>query len=213
MNSKIRVLIVDDHQLFIDGLKAFLVGVPDIAVIGQALHGRQALTQLMATKIDVILMDLDMPEMNGLDATREILNRFPDVKILIVSMHERPLRIQQLMEVGAHGYLPKNTSKEELIEAITTVSAGKEYYSPALIQKLAQSKMQAEAPLVITPREQQVLEGIVRGEKTDEIAQHLGIGNQTVQTYRKNLLKKLKVKNTASLVRQALVLGLVNSGQ
>ncbi|MEM7374933.1 MAG: response regulator transcription factor [Bacteroidota bacterium] len=207
--TKIRVLIVDDHQMVIDGLKALLMGIPDIVVIGQALHGRQALRQLLATRVDIVLMDINMPEMNGLHASQEIRSRFPEVKIVMLTTNTSPLKIQQFIHLGVSAYLPKITDKDELITAIRKVAAGDRYFPPKIMETLTQSQQQAQAPLMISPREQQVLDAIVTGKTTDEIATELHLGKQTIHTYRKNLLKKFHVKNTASLVREAILQGFV----
>lgn len=208
--NKIRVLIVDDHQVFIDGIKALLLGVPDIVLIGQAIHGRQALRQLLATQIDVLLLDINMPEMDGLQACKEIRTRFPDIPIIMLTTHTSPLRIQQFMTLGVRGYLPKNTDKEELISAIRAVAKDDTYFTHAVMDTLIQSKQAVQAPLMISPREQQVLEAIVVGKTTDDIAQEFRLGKQTIHTYRKNLLKKFEVNNTASLVREAILQGFVD---
>ena len=210
MSARIRVLIADDHQMFIDGIKSLLMDVPDIVVVAEALNGLKALSQLSATHIDVALMDINMPEMNGLETTREIVQRFSHVQVLMLTMHNRPHYIRQFIALGARGYILKNTGKAELIAAIRTVAKGQPYYSQAVTQTLVNSMQQAEGQVRLSPREQQILELIVAEVKTKEIALQLNIGVETVNTHRKNLLRKLGVDNTAGLVREAITRGMVD---
>ena len=209
MSARIRVLIADDHQMFIDGIKALLKDVVDITVVAEALNGLKALSQLAATDIDVALLDINMPELNGLETCRDIVSRYPQVKVLMLTMHNRANYIRQFVDLGAKGYILKNTGKAELIQAIRTVHQGQTYFSQAVTQTLINS-MQANSDQVhLSPREQQILELIIQEKGTKEIAEALRIGKETVTTHRKNLLRKFEVDNTAGLVREAIRKGFI----
>ncbi|MEM7659724.1 MAG: response regulator transcription factor, partial [Bacteroidota bacterium] len=121
MSARIRVLIADDHQMFIDGIQSLLKDVADIIVVAEALNGLKALSQLAATHIDVALLDINMPELNGLETCRDIVSRYPEVKVLMLTMHNRANYIRQFIDLGAKGYILKNTGKAELLQAIRTV--------------------------------------------------------------------------------------------
>ena len=211
----IQILIADDHQIFLDGLKSLLEGEEGIEVIGQARNGRQCLTFLKTEQPDIVLMDINMPEMNGLEATQKVVKEHPDVKVIMLTMHERADYITQMIEAGASGYLLKNSSRADLLNGIRSVAEGGTYYSHEVTQavmnslrKKAQQKSKQEAAS-LTPRETEVLKLIARENTTAEIAEKLFISTHTVESHRKNLLSKLGKKNTAGLAAEAVRLGLV----
>ncbi len=210
----IELLIADDHQIFLDGLKSLLNGEEGISVIGEARNGRQVLTLLKTMSPHIILMDINMPEMNGLEATQQVVKEHPGVKIIMLTMHERADYITQMIEAGASGYLLKNSSRSDLMNGIRTVADGKTYYSQEVTQavmdslrKEAKQKSRQEAAS-LTPREIQVLRLIAKENTTSEIAEALFISPHTVESHRKNLLSKLGKKNTAGLAAEAVRLGL-----
>ena len=207
----IRLLLADDHQLFLDGLQSLLSHEPGIAITGQSLNGRQVLEQVAGTSTDLVLMDVNMPEMDGIEATRQLKARFPEVRVLILTMHDSPEFITSLLGSGADGYILKNTGREELLHAINQVVSGKQYFGKAVMATMMNSLRQParapEAAVELTKRETDVLKLIAQECSTHEIAERLFISTHTVETHRKNLHSKLNVKNAAGLVRYALKQG------
>jgi DNA-binding NarL/FixJ family response regulator len=207
MKAPTRILIVDDHQLVLDGLQLMLSDAEDMACVAVARHGRNALVQLQKQAIDLILLDINMPEMNGVEVCREIRKTNTTVRILALSMLREASLIKEIMQQGANGYLLKNAGQEELLPAVRQVMAGRDYLSADVAQLLSESKAQP-APSSPFPRlsrrEKQVLQLIVEEFTTGEIADQLSIGFGTVETHRRNLLTKLGARNTAGLVRTAL---------
>ncbi|GAA4849345.1 response regulator transcription factor [Algivirga pacifica] len=208
-----RIIIADDHQMFIDGIKSLLIDEPQIQVVGEAHNGKAVLDLLEDTNADLIIMDISMPEMDGIEATEHILKKFPDMKILGLSMHNDKDFISNMLKVGAQGYILKNTGKKELIFAIRTVIEGENYLSKEVSETLVSSFMrkpkEQEAIEKLSRREQEILEHIAEGNTTQEIADKLFISKNTVETHRKNLLFKLKAKNTAELVNVAFRKGII----
>jgi DNA-binding NarL/FixJ family response regulator len=211
----ISVMIADDHQMFIDGVKALLSSEDEIRVIGEALSGIELMALLESKTPDVVLMDVNMPQMDGLEATSRIHLKYPDVKILMLTMYNNEDFIFGLMNAGASGYILKNTGRTELTEAIRAVHSGKTFYSKEvsetilqnITKKPAQQKMEAAQ---LTEREKDVLRLIAQELTTLEIAERLFISPNTVETHRKNLMSKLHAKNIAGLVRFALQTGLIS---
>ena len=209
----LRLMIADDHQMFIDGIRSLLAGEPEIEVVAQALNGYEILTQLAEQPADIVLMDITMPQMSGIEATRIIRQKYPHIHILMLTMHEGISFIREVMEAGASGYILKNTDKKELMRAIGTVAAGGKYFgmqvTAALVQHMQQQAAEpADSPPQLSAREREILLLITREYTTAEIAEALSIGTQTVETHRKNLLRKLNARNIAGLVRYALENGL-----
>ncbi|MEX0967064.1 MAG: response regulator transcription factor [Bacteroidia bacterium] len=208
----IKVWIVDDHIIFINGIKNLLNGVNDIKITGEALNGREAVDLLDNQEHpDIILMDLKMPVMDGQEATRLVKQRNPEIKIIMITMHLAPETVTPILDSGANGYMMKNTGKQELIQALHQVSKGDPYFSNEVASALVasyrlseQAKTEKEQPIELTGREQEVLKLILGELTTSEIAAQLGLSPHTVDTYRKNLLVKVNVKNTAGLVKWAL---------
>jgi two-component system nitrate/nitrite response regulator NarL len=202
----INLLIADDHQVVIDGLKSLLSLEDDFQVVGEAQNGKMVLEALKDQKIDVVLLDINMPEMDGIETARRMREQHPNVKILILTMYNRPEFIRNIIEVGASGYVLKNAGKDELINAIRKVERGEDYFSLSVTNTLMDSfKSGAESSKVeLTKRERGVLTLIAEGNKTSEIAEKLFLSTHTVDTHRKNLLSKLNIKNAAGLVRYAI---------
>jgi two-component system, NarL family, nitrate/nitrite response regulator NarL len=211
----IRVIIADDHQMFIDGIKSLLVNEKGIKVVGQALNGKEVIALLEKEPADIVLLDVNMPEMDGIEATKLIRQRFPTVKILMLTMYNNHEFVFGLMNAGASGYILKNTGRTELLDAIKSVNEGKTFYSKEVTETILQNfskkpaEQRAEAAH-LTEREKDVLKLIAQEYNTQEIAAELFISTNTVETHRKNLLSKLQAKNIAGLVKFAIQTGLVS---
>jgi len=214
MNVNIRVLLVDDHQLILDGLKSLLKNTDNLVVAGEANNGREALRLLDILNVDVVLMDIDMPVMNGIDALKEIKRIKSQTKVIILSMHNESGMIRNLLGLGADGYLLKSTSQDELIRAITKVAQGEKYFSADVTLSLLNpspssspnSKPQSE---ILTIREEEILKLIAEGFSNKEIGEKLFISHRTVDTHRTNLMKKLNASNIAGLISYAIKSGLI----
>ncbi len=210
----IRLLLVDDHRLIIDGMKSMMKGYDFITVSGEANNGLEALQLLDIINVDIVLMDIDMPIMNGIDALKEIKKNKPDTKVIILSMHEEAGMIKSIMAIGANGYILKNSSQDELVNAIVKVYQGKNYFSAGVTQSLlnetqnqgSQLKMSIE---ILTSREEEILRLIASGYSNKEIGSKLFISHRTVDTHRTNLMNKLNVTNIAGLISYAIKKGLV----
>jgi len=210
--NKIKVLLADDHQIIIDGLKSLLKNSEQIDVTTEANNGREALRILGLITIDVVLMDIDMPVMNGIDALKEIRKQFSDVKVIILSMHNEAGMIKSLMDIGANGYLLKSCSQTELTDAICKVASGQSYFSTdvtlALLKPNGAPNNEQKNEL-LTDRETEILRLIAGGFSNKEIGDQLFISHRTVDTHRTNLMKKLDVSNIAGLISYAIKNGIV----
>ena len=214
MSGAIRVLLVDDHQLILDGLKSLLKESDNLVVAGEANNGREAIRLLDILNVDVVLMDIDMPVMNGIDALKEIKRIKPMAKVIILSMHNESGMIRNLLGIGADGYLLKSTSQDELIRAITKVAHGDKYFSADVTLSLlnpSQSTFQSSKQQIeiLTIREEEILKLIAEGFSNKEIGARLFISHRTVDTHRTNLMKKLNVVNIAGLISFAIKSGLI----
>lgn len=214
--GKIAVLLVDDHTLFRESLRSLLRDVECIEVVGEAGDGVEAVAKTMQLKPDVVLMDVAMPNVNGLEATRQIKRQNPSAKILILTMYDTEQYIFEMVRAGASGYILKRAPASELISAIQTVSRGDAFLYPCVAKKvlngfLEQLKVGAdkEDHTRLTDRERQILCLIAEGKASREIADLLSISIRTVKTHRLNLMEKLKVHDRAQLVRYAIREGLI----
>lgn len=213
---KTKIIIADDHKIFLDGLHALLSTQSAVEVVATAENGQLLLSALEKHPADVVLMDYNMPILDGLECTRQVRERFPKVKILVLSMHSTPGHIQKILKAGAHGYLLKNTGKDELLKAIASVQGGANYYSAEVTNTIMQG-LQKKADNAasyqigaLTEREKEVLILIAEEKTTVEIAEELHISKHTVETHRKNLISKLQVRNVTGLVKYAVQQGLVD---
>ena len=211
----IRIIVADDHQMFIDGIKALLKNEKEIHVVGEALNGEDVLLLLEKVMADIVLLDINMPKKDGIETTREIINKFPGVKIIILTMHNKNEFITGLVNEGASGYILKNTGKRELIEAIQTVYKGDSFFSKEVTETVMSNlhKKPAEQKIEsahLTEREKDVLRLIAQEFSTKQIADKLFISANTVETHRKNLMSKLNAKNIAGLVKFAIQTGIIN---
>ncbi|HYG50580.1 MAG TPA: response regulator transcription factor [Flavobacteriales bacterium] len=213
-NKKINVVIADDHQMFIDGLKSALTGHEKISITATANTGNQLMAVLEQKPADVILLDINMPEMNGIEAARQIVKKFPALQIIVLSMYLEKEFIEILMKTGISGYILKNTGINELELAIVTVASGKKYFSHDVALKMVGAEVNvdyaadltasSQKMVELTDREKDVLKLIAKEFTTPEIAEKLFISAYTVETHRKNLIRKLGVKNIAGLVKYAV---------
>jgi len=199
----IRVFIVDDHPLVQEGMRSLLGNEKGIELCGYAMNARSCLGFFVNNTADVILMDISLPDMSGIDLCKEMKTKYPGIMVLGLSTFNQGSYVTKMMENGASGYVLKNADKEELMEAIQLVNKGKTYLSFEAGQALRRDQSTNELPL-ITRREKEILSLIADGYTNPEIAEKLFISSTTVDSHRKNLLAKLNVKNTASLVKLAV---------
>jgi len=198
----IRTLIVDDHPLVRDGLAARFARSDEVEVIGEACDGVEALSLVKELEPDVVLMDINMPNLNGIQTTESILDILPGVLILVLSMHDDREYVTSVIEAGARGYVLKSASAEEMFNAIKAVYHGGIYYSPSIVDVLLQKT--DESPDLLTDREQVVLDLLAKGASNKESAKALGISARTIETHRRNIKKKLGLSTTSALIRYAI---------
>jgi len=206
---KLRLLLVDDHALVREGIRSSLVHFSSIQPVGEAANGKEALRKCKDLRPDVVLMDLNMPEMNGLEATALIREKFPETKIIALTVHDNKEYIFKILRAGAHGYVLKDTSPEELVRAIESVARGGAFFSPAISNVLLQDFVRApNSPEPVqenqlSGREQEVLRSIALGKTTKEVAAELNLSARTVETYRVRLKRKLNARNVTELLNHA----------
>lgn len=207
MSEKIKILITDDHQLFRNGLKILLNSYPDFEVAGEASNGLEFLTLIKSVTADIALMDINMPEMDGIEATKEGLKINPDLKIIALSMYGEEDYYYRMVDAGAKGFLLKDSGISEVRDAILTVMKGSSYFSQELlhhvIQKIKHREQESKAAS-LSRREKEILVKICEGLSNQEIADALFISKRTVDKHRANLLGKTNSKNTASLILFAI---------
>lgn len=205
--EKIRIIIADDHQLFRNGLKILLNAFPDLEVVGEASNGEEFLRILKDNKADIALMDINMPELNGIEATRRGLRICPDISIIALSMYGEEEYYYKMVDAGAKGFVLKDSDISEVKEAIMTVRKGGSYFSQELlyhvIQKIKHREYESKAAN-LSKREKEILMKICEGLSNQEIAEALFISKRTVDKHRANLLSKTNSKNTASLILFAI---------
>jgi DNA-binding NarL/FixJ family response regulator len=220
MNGKpIRVLLAEDHQIVREALRTLLDAESDIEVVGETNSGRETVQQTLRLRPDLVVMDIAMPQLNGLEATRQILKAVPEAKILILSAHSDDAYVERVMEMGAAGYLIKQTSAHKLIDAIREVWKGKKVFSPVIAKrfekrhkKMSDRKgMFKEVKTDLTPREMEVLQLIAESEANKQIAARLEISIKTVEKHRDRLMQKLDIHDTAGLTRFAIESGIIES--
>lgn len=203
-----NLLIVDDHQIIIDGLKALFAGKEEEFVISEALNGKSALQLIKNEPIDFVLLDINLPDLNGFEVCKNIKKNFPTIKVIALTMHGESAYIAQMVKAGVDAYILKNAGKDEILKAITTVRNGEKYFS----QEVALNMVTGSSPArkktsgliqKLTRREKEILRLVIEEMTTDEIAAQLFISPTTVISHRKSLLRKLNAKNTAGLVKAA----------
>jgi DNA-binding NarL/FixJ family response regulator len=202
-SENIRVFIVDDHPLVQEGIRSLLRDEKGIELCGYAMTGQSCLGFFVSNTADVVLMDIELPDMNGIDLCKEMKSRYPGIMVLGLSTFNQGSYVNRMMENGASGYVVKNADKKELLDAIREVNKGRTYLSFEAGQSVRKENASPQLPL-ITRREKEILTLIAEGYTNPEIAEKLFVSSSTVDSHRKNLLAKLNVKNTASLVKFAM---------
>lgn len=206
--AAITVLLVDDHVIVREGLRSTLAEFANFKIIGEAKDGLEAVEKVRALKPDVVLMDINMPRMNGLQATATIRKSFPKIRILVVTVHDSRQYIAQILRAGADGYVIKDTSPDELARAIESVHNGGSVFSPTvarhLVEDLLHQPVKSEPANRITTREKQILSLLTEGKTNKEMASELNLSVRSVETFRLRLMRKLNVGNAAELTKYAL---------
>ena len=207
----IRILIADDHGMVAEGLKHVVETQPDMEVVSLAVDGREAVRQARELAPDVVLMDLSMPELNGADATRAILERDPRCRVIVLSMYAEREYVRRALKAGAMGYVVKRSAAKELVDAIRAVHAGQRYLSPRVADVVIESGADdGDDPLGrLSTREREVLQLLAEGNTGAEIAKRLSLSQKTVETYRARLVEKLGIRDLPGLVRFAIQRGIV----
>ncbi len=200
-------MIADDHQVLLDGLVMMLDNSDKIKVVTSASNGREVLAKLPEHEVDVLLMDIQMPELDGYETAKIVSEKHPNVKVITLSMHSERIYIERMYEAGVAGYLLKSAGKEEIVKAIEKVYNGETYFSSevavAMLSKPSSKKTSITASS-LTRREKEIMELIASGMTNPEIAEKLFLSTDTIKTHRKNMMRKLNVNNTAALVKFAL---------
>lgn len=211
----IRIIIADDHQLFREGLANLLSDSSDIEILAQAGNGREAINKAMELNPDVMVMDIGMPVLDGVEATRRLVAELPDTKVVALSMHAEKQYIKGMFEAGASGYLFKNCSYDELIRAIRTVYSGKKYLGDAITEIMIQDYLAKEEslPLIdseLTERESEILKLIAEGISVSDISDQLFVSVKTIGTHKQHILEKLNLKSTTDIVKYAIKKGIIS---
>jgi len=210
----IKIIIADDHAIMLQGLRSLLEGQPGFEVIGQASDGRSAVDMAHRLKPDIIVLDVSMPILNGVEAARRILAENPSVKVLALSMHSQKRFVTEMLKAGASGYLLKDSDIDELVHAVKTVLSGKIYLSPSIagvvVEEIVHGRSRGEGSISekLTPREREVLQLVVEGKTSKEIASLLNLSVRTVDTHRNQIMRKLGCNNVVELTRIAIREGL-----
>ena len=214
----IRLLLVDDHAVVRSGLRMLLAGEADVEIVGEAGSGSEAVSAAESARPNVILMDIGLPDMTGIEAARLIKSKFPNIFIVALTIHEDEEYFFKMLEAGASGYVPKRAAPEELLTAIRAASRGEVYLYPSLAKLLvkdylSQEREQENKPMLdgLTDREQEVLSLLAEGATNDEIAKSLVISPKTVERHRENIMHKLNLHSRAELVRYAIRKGIIKA--
>lgn len=211
--ESVDIFLVDDHQLVRDGIKALLAGIPDIRIIGEANNGSELLESIKRQSPHVILMDISLPDISGIDLTRMLSQSNPEIRVLILSMYTNEDFVFNAMKAGAKGYLPKNTSRKELLDAIYAIQDGHEFFSDSIskviLKRFLRQATQPETdtdenPQPLTQREQEILKLFAEGHNNKEIGTRLGISIRTVESHKNHIVKKLGLKSTVEMVKFAI---------
>ena len=214
--DQISVLIADDHTSVRSGVRLLLEAETDIKVVGEALNGREALELTESLQPDIVLMDITMPEMDGLEATKQLKSRFPHINVLVLTMHRSDDYFFEMLKVGASGYILKGAKTSELINAVRIVQGGEVFLYPSMTQKLVQGYLQLanldkEGEPSLSPREKEIFRLLAEGYSNKEIAEKLVISPSTVHSHRGNLMDKLGLGNRRELIQYARKRGLIQN--
>ena len=214
---KIRVLVADDHAIIREGLRVMLGNQPDMEVVGVAANGREAIRLVDKHEPDVAVMDISMPELNGIEAIQQMLPRHPHMQVVVLSIHETKPYVYRALKVGAKGYLLKETAGLEVVDAVRAVDRGERYLSQRIADLLTDvSFRNSETSIGVSPletlssREREILQLVAEGETSQEVAERLSISSKTVDTYRSRLMHKIGVEDVAGLVKFAIQHGVIS---
>jgi len=206
----LRIIVADDHEVVRQGIRAVLQSQPDWEVCAEAANGREAIEKSKELKPDIVVLDVAMPEVNGLVAVREILQDRPDTKILMLTMHESEQIIREVLEAGAHGYLLKSDAGRDLVSAVTALHRNKRFFTSKVaemvLENVTRSKLRPEVAVkdVLTNREREVVHLLAEGKSTREVAEVLGLSVKTAETHRSNVMRKLDLHSVSELVLYAV---------
>jgi DNA-binding NarL/FixJ family response regulator len=211
--KKIRIFLVDDHQLVRDGIKALLMSAEDITILGEASSGKECFEKIAGNPPDILILDISLPDTNGIEITRRISAEYPSIRVLILSMYTNEDFITNAVKAGARGYLPKNTSRGELLNAIHAIHEGEEFYAETIsrimlrsyVRNVKQGDLSGQGgPVPLTSREIEILRLFAEGFINKEISDQLDISIRTVETHKNHIMKKLELKSTVELVKYAI---------
>ena len=211
--SKIKIFLVDDHQLVRDGIKALLLSDENLAILGEAASGKECFEKIVLDPPDILILDISLPDTTGIEITKQISVEYPDIKVLILSMYTNEDFIFNAVKAGARGYLPKNTSREELLTAIQTIFGGEEFFADSISKIMLKSylrnakeddSMPQRGPIPLTAREIEILKLFAEGFINKEISDQLDISIRTVETHKNHIMKKLELKSTVELIKYAI---------
>lgn len=209
MNKLVTVYVVDDHQMLIDGIKSILVGESDIQLVGECTLPNLACEEIQMLKPNIVLTDINMPEMSGAELVRKLNHRLPQTAFIALSMFGERSHIREMIQAGVKGYILKNTGKEEMLRAIRTVAIGKEYFSDEVQAALEAVQQPISEGVTLTDREIDIIECIAKELTNAEIAKELFISERTVETHRKNIFRKTGTKSVLGLVKFAIDRGYI----
>ena len=204
--KKIGIFFVDDHEIVRDGIKKLLQDVPEIAISGEASNGKELLNKIASTDTDIIIMDISIPDISGIELTKQICKKYPKIKVLILSMYTKDIFVTNAIAAGAKGYLPKNTTRNELIKAINEIYNGNEYYNETIskailgnyISEIRQEKKPGD---VLSVREKEILQMVAEGHLNKEIADKYFLSIRTVESHKHHIMRKLGIKNYMELIK------------
>ena len=211
--SAIRIFLVDDHQLVRDGIKALLLSAEDLVILGEASTGKECFEKIALQQPDILILDISLPDTTGIEITKKVTELYPEIKVLILSMYTNEDFIFNSLKAGARGYLPKNTSREELLEAIHTIYAGDEFFADSIARIMLKSYVRKakeddlatqSTPVPLTTREIEILRLFAEGFINKEISDQLDISIRTVETHKNHIMKKLELKSTVELIKYAI---------
>jgi DNA-binding NarL/FixJ family response regulator len=214
--AKLRILVGDDHTLFRQGLRKLLEERPDWEIVAEAGDGREAVRHALAVEPDVLVLDIGMPLLNGIEVTRQVVKRLPQTRVLILSMHAEGAYVVQALQAGAHGYMLKDSAAKELIRAIAIVAGGKSFFSPAVAKVMLDDYVRRLSDQGVcdrydslSEREREIFQLVAEGRSSKDIAALLSVSPTTVETHRAHIMQKLDVHNTAELVLYAVRRGVI----
>ncbi|WP_033063391.1 response regulator [Pseudomonas sp. GM48] len=207
LSTQIRLALVDDHTLVRDGIRALLSVIPTVTVVGEAENGEEAMVMVEHCNPDILLVDINLPDTNGLELTRIIRDRHPTIKVLVLSMYDRKEYVTESLRSGASGYVLKNAPSREIVAAIEAIKNGGTFYSAEIAQKLL---LDDNTINKLTPRESQVLYKMIQGLNNKKMARELDISVRTVETHRLSIRRKLNIEKPAALVKYAIDHGIIS---